>query len=200
MAKILVLYHSVHGHVERMAQAAAEGAREAPGAQVDLKRVPETVPADVLKKIGAKMDQAAPVAKVDDLPAYDGILFGTPTRYGNMTGQMRTFLDQTGSLWVKGALIGKAASVFTSTATQHGGQESTILTFMPTLLHLGMVLVGLPYSAQEQMGLQEILGGSPYGAGTIAGSKGERWPSSIELGLARFQGRHLAQLATKLAA
>lgn len=199
MTRILVLYHSIRGHVERMAEAAAAGAREIPHVEVDIRRVPETIPDEVLVKIGARREQPAPVAEVSDLPRYDGFLFGTGTRYGNMTGQMRTFLDQTGKLWESGALIGKAASVFTSTATQHGGQESTILTFIPTLLHLGMVVVGLPYSAKEQMGLQEVLGGSPYGAATITGSKGERWPSAVELGLARFQGRHLAQIAARLA-
>jgi NAD(P)H dehydrogenase (quinone) len=200
MARILVLYHSMYGHIERMAQAEAEGAAEVPGAVVTIKRVPETMSDDAIRKVGGKLDQAAPVATPDELGNYDGIIFGTPTRFGNMTGQMRNFLDQTGSLWLSGALIGKVGSVFTSSATQHGGQESTILTFHPTLLHLGMVVVGLPYSEQRQMGLDEIKGGSPYGASTIAGGKGERNPSDQELGMARFQGRHVASIAAKLSA
>ena len=198
MAKVLVLYHSFYGHIEAMAQAVAAGAREVPGAEVDIKRVPETVPEDVFKKAGGKADQPAPVAKVDDLPNYDAILFGTGTRFGNMTGQMRNFLDQTGGLWASGALVGKVGSVFCSSATQHGGQESTILTFIPTLLHHGFIVVGLPYAEQRQMGLDEIKGGSPYGASTIAGAKGERMPSEQELGMAAYQGRHVAQIATKL--
>jgi len=196
MTKILVLYHSVHGHIETMAGAIADGAREA-RAEVDIKRVPETIGDDVLRNIGAKLDQIAPVARVDELPDYDAIVFGTPTRYGNMTGQMRTFLDQTGSLWVKGALVGKVGSVFTSSATQHGGQESTILGFHTTLLHHGMIIVGLPYSCQLQMGVDEIKGGSPYGASTIAGGDGKRRPSEQELAMARFQGRHVAEIATR---
>lgn len=197
MAKVLVLYYSFYGHIEKMAEAVAEGARAA-GAQVDLKRVPETIPEDILKNAGAKLNQAAPVATVDELPNYDAIIFGTPTRFGNMISQMRNFLDQTGSHWASGALIGKVGSVFASSATQHGGQESTILTFHPTLLHHGMVVVGLPYSCQQQMGLDEIKGGSPYGASTIAGSQGERMPSEQELEMARFQGRHVAEIAAKL--
>lgn len=200
MVKILVVYYSMYGHIERMAQAIAEGAREVDDAQADIRRVPELVPRDALQKAGARIEQPAPLATVADLPAYDGIVFGTPTRYGNMCGQMRNFLDQTGSLWLKGALVGKVGSVFTSTATQHGGQESTILSFHTTLLHLGMIIVGLPYTAQEQMGLEEIKGGSPYGAATIAGARGERMPSEVELKLARFQGRHVAQIAEKLRA
>lgn len=191
MAKILVLYHSFYGHIEAMAEAVAKGAREVPGAQVDLKRVPDPVP-------GGKADQAAPIATPEELVNYDAIIFGTPTRFGNMTGQMRNFLDQTGGLWAQGKLIGKVGSVFTSSATQHGGQESTILTFHPTLLHHGMVVVGLPYSEARQMGLDEIKGGSPYGASTIAGGSGERMPSEQELGMAAFQGKHVAQIATKL--
>lgn len=197
MAKVLVLYYSFYGHIEKMAEAVAEGARAA-GAQVDLKRVPETIPEDILKNAGAKLNQAAPVATVDELPNYDAIIFGTPTRFGNMISQMRNFLDQTGSHWASGALIGKVGSVFASSATQHGGQESTILTFHPTLLHHGMVVVGLPYSCQQQMGLEEIKGGSPYGASTIAGAQGERMPSEQELEMARFQGRHVAEIAAKL--
>lgn len=199
MAKILVLYHSIHGHIEKMAQAVAEGARQHPGTTVDIKRVPETIDEALLKKIGAKLDQPAPVATIDDLSQYDAIIFGTPTRYGGMTGQMRSFLDQTGGLWVKGALVGKVGSVFTSSATQHGGQESTILGFHTTLLHHGMIIVGLPYSCQAQMGIDEIKGGSPYGASTIAGGDGSRQPSEQELSMARFQGRHVAEIAAKQA-
>ena len=198
MAKVLVLYYSMYGHVERMAQAEAEGAREVAGTEVVVKRVPELMPEDAARKAGVKLDQPAPVAEPKELADYDAILFGTPTRYGNMAAQMRNFLDQTGSLWLSGALVGKVGSVFTCTATQHGGQESTLLTFHPTLLHLGMIVVGLPYSAQEQMGLEEIKGGSPYGASTIAGAKGERMPSEVELRMARFQGRHVAGIAAKL--
>ncbi|MED5618474.1 NAD(P)H:quinone oxidoreductase [Ideonella sp. BN130291] len=198
MAKVLVLYHSVHGHVEAMAKAVAEGAREVQGAQVDLKRVPETMPPEVFAKAGGKADQPAPVAQPAELGNYDAILFGTGTRFGNMTGQMRNFLDQTGGLWASGALVGKVGSVFCSSGTQHGGQESTLLTFHVTLLHHGMVIVGLPYAEARQTGLDEIKGGSPYGASTIAGGKGERMPSEQELGMARYQGRHVAQIATKL--
>lgn len=198
MAKVLVLYHSFYGHVEAMAKAVVDGAREVPGATVDLKRVPETIPSEQFRQAGGKVDQAAPVANPDDLAGYDAIVFGTGTRFGNMTGQMRTFLDQTGALWMSGALVGKVGSVFCSSATQHGGQESTILTFHPTLLHHGMIIVGLPYAEQRQMGLDEIKGGSPYGASTIAGAKGERFPSDQELGMGRFQGRHVTAIATKL--
>jgi NAD(P)H dehydrogenase (quinone) len=198
MARILVLYYSFYGHVEAMAGAVAEGAREVAGATVEIKRVPETMPADVFKSAGGKADQPAPVAQPAELADYDGILFGTPTRFGNMSGQMRTFLDQTGALWISGALVGKVGSVFTSTATQHGGQESTILTFHPTLLHQGMIIVGLPYAEQRQMGLDEIKGGSPYGAATIAGAQGERMPSQQELAMARYQGRHVTSIAQKL--
>jgi NAD(P)H dehydrogenase (quinone) len=198
MAKILVLYHSFYGHIEAMANAVAEGARQVGGAQVDLKRVPETVPDEAFKKAGGKANQAATVAQPGELANYDAIVFGTPTRFGNMSGQMRTFLDQTGGLWMSGALVGKVGSVFCSSATQHGGQESTILTFIPTLLHQGMIVVGLPYSEQSQMGIDEIKGGSPYGASTIAGGQGERMPSQQELGMARYQGKHVATIATKL--
>jgi NAD(P)H dehydrogenase (quinone) len=198
MPKVLVLYHSFYGHIEAMAGAIAQGAREVPGAVVDIKRVPETMPAEAFKAAGGKGNQAAPEAQPGELANYDAILFGTPTRFGNMSGQMRNFLDQTGGLWMSGALVGKVGSVFTSTATQHGGQESTILTFHPTLLHHGMVVVGLPYAEQRQMGLDEIKGGSPYGASTIAGGQGERQPSEQELGMARFQGRHVATIAKKL--
>jgi NAD(P)H dehydrogenase (quinone) len=199
MAKVLVLYYSAHGHIERMAEAVAEGVREA-GAEAVIKRVPELVPVEVARKSGYKLDQKAPIATVDELPEYDAIIFGTGTRYGNMTAQMKNFIDQTGALWVSGALVGKVASVFSSTATQHGGQESTILTFHPVLLHLGMIIVGLPYAFQGQMGTSEVMGNSPYGASTIAGGDGSRWPSEIELNGARYQGRHVAQIATKLAA
>ena len=198
MAKILVLYHSIYGHVEAMANAIAEGAREVAGSTVDLKRVPETLSAEAFAQAGGKADQPAPVAAPGDLANYDAILFGTGTRFGNMTGQMRTFLDQTGALWMSGALVGKVGSVFASSATQHGGQESTILTFHPTLLHHGMIVVGLPYSEHRQMGLDEIKGGSPYGASTIAGGKGERMPSEQEIGMAHYQGRHVASIAAKL--
>jgi NAD(P)H dehydrogenase (quinone) len=198
MAKILVLYYSSYGHIEKMAQAVAEGVREA-GVEATIKRVPETVPEDVAKKSGYKLDQKAPIATIDELAQYDGVIFGTGTRFGNMTAQMKSFLDQAGALWMKGSLVGKVASVFTSSATQHGGQESTILTFHPVLLHLGFVIVGLPYSFQAQMGYSEVMGNSPYGASTITGSDGSRQPSKIELDGARFQGKHVAQIAAKLA-
>jgi len=198
MARVLVLYYSYYGHIEAMAGAIAEGAREVAGAQVDVKRVPETVPDEVFRKSGGKANQPAPVAQPGDLANYDAIIFGTPTRFGNMCGQMRNFLDQTGALWMSGALVGKVGSVFASSATQHGGQESTILSFHTTLLHQGMVIVGLPYSEQRQMGLDEIKGGSPYGASTIAGGQGERMPSEQELGMARYQGRHVTMIASKL--
>ena len=201
--KVLVLYYSMYGHIHRMAEAVAEGVREVAGVEAVLRRVPETLSPEVLEKMGAVGAQKAlahiPVATVDELPGYDAIIFGTPTRFGNMCGQMRQFLDATGQLWLKGSLIGKPAGVFASSATQHGGQESTILSFMITLLHQGMVVVGLPYSFAGQMGITEITGGSPYGASTIAGSQGERLPSENELAAARFQGRHIAQIAAKLA-
>jgi len=199
MTKVLVLYYSTYGHIESMAKAVAEGARSVAGTEVTLKRVPELMPEDVARKAGAKLDQEAPVAKPEELADYDAIIFGTPTRFGNMAAQMRNFLDQTGGLWAKGALIGKVGSAFASTATQHGGQETTLTSFHTTLLHQGMVIVGLPYSAQDQMTLDEIVGGSPYGATTIAGGDGSRQPSEKELGMARFQGRHVAEIAAKLA-
>lgn len=199
MTKVLVLYYSSYGHIETMAQAVAEGVREG-GAEAVIKRVPELVPPDIAAKSHFKLDQAAPIATVDELPDYDAIIFGTGTRFGNMTAQMRNFLDQTGGLWAKGALVGKVGSVFTSTATQHGGQESTILTFIPTLLHHGMVVVGLPYSFQGQTGVDEIKGGSPYGASTITGGDGSRMPSETELAGARYQGAHVARIAAKLGA
>ncbi len=200
MAKILVVYYSSHGHVEAMAEAVAEGARDVAGTQVTIKRVPELVPEAVARSSGYKLDQRAPIAAPSELADYDAIIFGTPTRFGNMCAQMRNFLDQTGGLWMKGSLIGKVGSVFTSTATQHGGQESTLLSFHTTLLHHGMVIVGLPYSATGQMAIDEITGGSPYGASTIAAGDGSRQPSANELELARFQGRHVATIAAKLAA
>jgi len=198
MAKVLVLYYSSYGHIETMAQAVAEGAR-ATGATVDIKRVPEIVPEAVAKASHFKLDQAAPIATVEELPTYDAIILGVPTRFGNMAAQMKNFLDQTGPLWFTGALVGKVGSVFASTATQHGGQESTILSTHTVLLHQGMVIVGLPYAWQGQMKLDEVTGGSPYGATTIAGSDGSRQPSANELEGARFQGRHVAEIAAKLA-
>lgn len=200
--KVLIVYYSMYGHVHKLAQAVAEGVREIPGAEAILRRVPETLPAEVLEKMGAVEPQKAmaniPVCTVDELATADAIIFGTPTRFGNMCGQMRQFLDATGQLWAQGALVGKVGSVFVSSATQHGGQESTILSFHITLLHQGMVVVGLPYSFQGQMRNDEITGGSPYGASTIAGTQGERLPTENELAAARFQGKHVASIATKL--
>lgn len=202
MTKILIVYYSMYGHIYKMAEAVAEGVREVEGCEAVIKRVPETLPHEVLEKMGAVEAQKSmahiPVATVDELADVDGIIFGTPTRFGNMCGQMRQFLDATGSLWLKGALIGKVGSVFASSATQHGGQESTILSFHTSLLHQGMVVVGLPYSFAEQMDIREITGGSPYGASTITGGKGERMPSDNELAGARFQGAHVAKIAKKL--
>jgi NAD(P)H dehydrogenase (quinone) len=202
--KVLVLFYSTYGHIHLMAQAIAEGAREVSGAEILLKRVPETLSPETLATMGATKAQKdfaeVPLATVDDLSIADAIIFGTPTRFGNMAGQMRQFLDGTGTLWAQGKLVGKVGSVFASSATQHGGQESTILSFHTTLLHHGMVIVGLPYTFQGQGRLDEITGGSPYGATTIAGSKGERWPSENELAAARFQGRHVAQIAKRLSA
>ncbi|OKH88349.1 NAD(P)H:quinone oxidoreductase [Thalassospira sp. TSL5-1] len=199
MAKVLVLYYSMYGHIETMAKAVAEGAVGVAGTTVDIKRVPETMPEDVAKGAGAKLDQDAPVASVDDLANYDAIIFGVPTRFGNMCGQMRTFLDQTGGLWAQGKLIGKIGSVFASTGTQHGGQETTITSTHTTLLHHGMVLVGVPYSCEGLTKMDQITGGSPYGATTLAGADGSRQPSENELDIARFQGKHVAELAAKLA-
>lgn len=198
MAKILVLYYSAYGHVEQMAQAVAEGVRSVAGAEVTVKRVPELVPEDVAKKAGMKLNQKAPVATVQELVDYDAIIFGTPTRFGNMTAQMRNFLDQTGGLWVQGALVGKVASVFASTGTQHGGQETTITSFHHTLLHQGMIIVGLPYSFAGLTNMKEITGGTPYGATTLAGADGSRQPIANELDGARFQGRHVAEIAARL--
>lgn len=197
MSKVLVLYYSSYGHIERMAEAVAEGARQA-GAEAVIRRVPELVPEEVARKSNFKLDQKAPIATVAELPDYDAIIIGVPTRFGNMAAQMKNFLDQAGGLWAQGKLIGKVASVFTSSNTQHGGQESTILTTHVVLLHLGMIIVGLPYSFPGQMDMAGITGGSPYGASTIAGADGSRQPSENELAGARFQGRHVAEIANKL--
>ncbi len=200
MAKVLILYYSMYGHIETMAKAEAEGARSVEGVEVTIMRVPDLVPEDVARKAGAKVNQAAPIATVDKLPKYDAIIFGTPTRFGNMCAQMRNFLDQTGGLWINGGLIGKVGSVFTSTATQHGGQETTITSFHSTLLHQGMIIVGVPYSCREILNMSEITGGSPYGASTLADADGSRQPSENEIKIARFQGRHVAEVAKKLSA
>ena len=200
MPKILVLYHSTYGHIERMAEAVAEGARQVEGAVVDIKRVPETVPEELARSSGYKMDQAAPVATVADLANYDAIIIGAGTRFGTAASQMRAFLDQTGGLWAQGTLLGKVGGAFTGSATQHGGQETTIISTITQLLHHGMVIVGLPYAWAGQMKLDEITGGSPYGASTITAGDGSRQPSANELDGARFQGRHLAQIAAKVAA
>jgi NAD(P)H dehydrogenase (quinone) len=197
MAKILVLYYSAYGHIEKMAEAVAEGARNA-GATVDIRRVPETVPEEVARKSHFKLDQAAPVATVAELENYDAIIVGTGTRYGRMSSQLAAFLDQTGSLWLRGALHGKVGAAFASTATQHGGQEMTLFSIIANLLHLGMIIVGLPYSHQGQMSLDEIVGGAPYGATTIAGGDGSRQPSKIDLDGARHQGELVAKTAAKL--
>ena len=201
--KVLVVFYSTYGHVFKMAEAVAEGVKAVDGAEVEIRRVPETLPQEVLEKMGAVDAQKAfshvPVCTVDELAKADAIIFGTPTRFGNMCGQMRQFLDATGQLWADGSLVGKVGSVFTSTATQHGGQESTILTFHVTLLHHGFVVVGLPYAFQGQMRIDEITGGSPYGASTIAGGDGSRMPSENELEAARFQGEHVAEIASRLA-
>jgi NAD(P)H dehydrogenase (quinone) len=200
--KVLIVYYSMYGHIHQMAGAVAEGAMEVKGAAVEMRRVPETLPESVLGKMGALEAQKrfahVPVCSVEELASADAIIFGTPTRFGNMCGQMRQFLDATGQLWAKGALVGKVGSVFASSATQHGGQESTILSFHITLLHQGMVIVGLPYAFQGQMRIDEITGGSPYGASTIAGGKGERMPSENELAAARYQGKHVASIASRL--
>ena len=200
--KMLILYHSMYGHIRTMAEAAAEAAREIPGVEAVLRRVPETLSDEVLAKMGAldaaKAQADVPAATVEELGEADTVLFGSPTRFGNMTGQMRQFLDATGGLWMKGALVGKPGGVFTSSATQHGGQESTLLSFHTYLLHQGMVVVGLPYAFQGQMRLDEITGGSPYGASTIAGGDGSRQPSENDLEGVRFQARHLARIGLKL--
>ena len=200
--KVLIVYYSTYGHVHKMAEAIAEGVGEVDGAQAVMRRVPETLSDEVLEKMGAVDAQRAmshvPICTLDELISADAVIFGTPTRFGNMCGQMRQFLDATGQLWAQGALVGKVGSVFTSSATQHGGQESTILSFHITLLHHGFVVVGLPYAFQGQMRIDEITGGSPYGASTIAGGSGERMPSENELEAARFQGKHVGEIASKL--
>lgn len=202
MCKIVIIQYSMYGHIFKMAEAVAAGVREVAGCEVSIKRVPETLSDEVLGMMGAVEAQKKmahiPLATVDDLAEADAVIFGTPTRFGNMCGQMRQFLDASGGLWTKGALIGKPASVFCSSATQHGGQESTILSFHTTLLHHGMIIVGLPYSFAGQMGFSEVTGGSPYGASTITGGQGERMPSENELAGARFQGSHVARIALKL--
>ena len=200
--KVLIVYYSTYGHVHKMAEAVAEGVREIAGVEAILRRVPETLPEEVLEKMGAVEAQQSmsnvPICTIEELASADAVIFGTPTRFGNMCGQMRQFLDATGQLWAQGALVGKVGSVFTSSATQHGGQESTILSFHITLLHHGFVVVGLPYTFQGQMRTDEITGGSPYGASTIAGGSGERMPSENELDAALFQGKHVATIALKL--
>jgi NAD(P)H dehydrogenase (quinone) len=199
---IQIIFYSMYGHIYRMAEAVAEGAREVKGAEAGMYRVSELLPETALRDSGALKAQEVfkhvPEASVEHLAEGDALIFGTPTRFGNMCAQMRNFLDRTGGLWMKGALVGKVGSVFTCTATQHGGQETTITSFHTTLLHHGMVIVGVPYSEQRQMEMSEITGGSPYGASTIAGGDGSRWPSENELAIARFQGRHVAELAGKL--
>ena len=197
MAKVLVLYYSSYGHIERMAEEVAAGAREG-GADAVVKRVPESVPEDVARKSGFKLDQKAPIAKVDDLPNYDAIIIGAPTRFGRMAAQMANFIDQTGGLWMKGALVGKVGSAMSSTATQHGGQETTLFSIITNLLHFGMTVVGLNYGFAGQMKLDEVTGGSPYGATTITGGDGSRLPSANELAGARYQGRVIAETAAKL--
>ena len=198
MAKVLVLYHSTYGHLETMAKAVAEGAGSVEGVTVDIKRVAETVPEELAKASHYKLDQAAPIATVDDLKTYDAIIVGAGTRFGTMASQMQAFWDQTGGLWFSGALVGKVGGAFTATATQHGGQETTLTGFHKTLLHHGLVVVGLPYSYQDQMTLDAIHGGSPYGATTITGGDGSRQPSDVDLGGARHQGKHIAEIAKKL--
>lgn len=199
MPKVLVLYYSSYGHIESMAEAIAEGVRSA-GAEVDVKRVPETVPEYLARKSGYKLDQAAPIATVEELPTYDAIVIGTGTRYGRLSSQMASFLDRTGGLWARGALNGKVGAAFTSTATQHGGQETTLFSLITNLLHLGMVVVGLPYSFAGQSRLDEVTGGAPYGATTVTGGDGSRQPSTNELDGARYLGRHVAEIAAKVAA
>ncbi|WP_426957311.1 NAD(P)H:quinone oxidoreductase [Muricoccus radiodurans] len=200
MAKVLVLYYSTYGHVETMANAVAEGARSVPGTTADIKRVPELVPEEIARKSHYKLDQPAPIAQVADLKEYDAIIVGTPTRFGNMASQMKNFFDQAGGLWATDALVGKVGSVFTSTATPHGGQESTILATHTVLLHFGLVVVGLPYTYKGQMDPSIVQGGSPYGASTIAGGQGQLQPTEGDLAAARFQGAHVAAIAAKLAA
>ncbi|MHB1668020.1 MAG: NAD(P)H:quinone oxidoreductase [Thiomonas sp.] len=198
MAKVLVLYYSTWGHIERMAQEVAEGVRSVPGVDVTIKRVPETMPPETVAAIHAKTEQAAPIAKPEELAEYDAIIFGTPTRFGNMCGQMRNFLDQTGGLWQQGKLVGKVGSVFASTATQHGGQETTITSFHTTLFHQGMIVVGVPYACPQLTNMDEISGGTPYGATTLSKGDGSRMPSANELAIAKFQGAHVAGITKKL--
>ena len=198
MAKVLVLYYSTWGHIERMAQEVAEGVRSVPGVDVTIKRVPETMPPETVAAIHAKTEQAAPIAKPEDLAEYDAVIFGTPTRFGNMCGQMRNFLDQTGGLWQQGKLVGKVGSVFASTATQHGGQETTITSFHTTLFHQGMIVVGVPYACPELTNMDAISGGTPYGATTLSKGDGSRMPSANELAIAKFQGAHVAGITKKL--
>lgn len=193
--RVLILYYSTWGHIEKMAQAVAEGAREVPGVEAIIKRVPELMPEDVARKAGAKLDQNAPVAEPAELADYDAIVFGTPTRYGRMAAQMANFLDQTGQLWFQDRLVGKVGSVFASTATQHGGQETTLVSTIVNLMHLGMTVVGLPYTEKRQLTLEEVSGGTPYGATTLAAGDGSRQPSENELAMARSQGRHVAETA-----
>ncbi len=200
MTKVLVLYYSMYGHIETMAKAVAEGAGSVEDIDVTIKRVPDLMPEDVARKAGAKLDQAAPIATVKELSNYDAIIFGTPTRFGNMCAQMRNFLDRTGGLWASGQLVGKVGSVFTSTGTQHGGQETTITSFHTTLFHHGMIIVGVPYSCPELTNMNEITGGTPYGASTLAGGDGSRQPSKNELTIARFQEKHVAEIAKKQSA
>ncbi|HEY9447063.1 MAG TPA: NAD(P)H:quinone oxidoreductase [Burkholderiales bacterium] len=202
MTKVQVIFYSMYGHIYKMAEAIAAGVREVPGTEVSLYQVPELVPEDVLEKSGAKAARAAfsnvPIATVAQLPDADAIIFGTGTRFGNMTAQMRNFLDQTGGLWMNGSLVGKVGSVFTSTATQHGGQETTITSFHSTLLHQGMIIVGVPYTEQRLLNMDEITGGTPYGASTLTKGDGSRMPSENELAIARYQGRHVATIASQL--
>src|SRR3954470_7274872 len=197
MVKILVLYYSSYGHIERMAEAEAEGARYA-GANVDVKRVPELVTPVQAQAARYKLDQIAPIAHVDDLLDYDAVIFGTPTRYGNMAAQMKNFIDQTGGLWAKDKLVGKVGSVFTATASQHGGQETTLVSFHVVLMHLGFVVIGLPYTFKGQLGVTQVQGGSPYGASTIVGGDGMRLPSAVEIEAARYQGCHVTKIAARL--
>ncbi|MEI6644704.1 MAG: NAD(P)H:quinone oxidoreductase [bacterium] len=200
MAKVLVVYYSMYGHVETMAKAVAEGAGSVEGTEVTLKRIPDLMTEEAARKAGAKVDQAAPLATVEELSNYDAIIFGTPTRFGNMCAQMRNFLDRTGGLWAGGKLVGKVGSVFISTGTQHGGQETTITSFHTTLFHHGMIVVGVPYACPELTNMSEITGGTPYGASTLAGADGSRQPSENELKIARFQGAHVARVAKKISA
>ena len=198
MARILILYYSMYGHIETMAGAVAEGVRSVAGVDVAVKRVPELMTEEQARAAGAKLGHAAPIATVEELPGYDAIIFGVPTRFGNMCSQMRNFLDRTGQLWQKGALVGKVASVFVSTGTQHGGQETTITSVHSTLLHHGMIIVGVPYSCPQLLNMDEVTGGSPYGAGCLAGADGSRRPSENEKEIARFQGAHVAEITRRL--